>query len=129
MTVDGEGGIDNLLHTLADAADIVERHGMADVEVDIVAVGHGDVDGHLGTLVEVVDGLAQDEEQRTRVGTQAAGRLHVEKLDGLGVIHPVVHALHLVVHLGHHRTMRQMVQLPHRHSLRDAQGESDRVVC
>ena len=73
MTVDGHGGIDDLLHLLADAACIVEGDRMADVEIDIIAVGDGDVDSHLAFLVKSVYRLAEHEEKGTGVSTGATG--------------------------------------------------------
>ena len=68
VAVDGQGGVDNFLHAATDAAGIVQGDGVADVEVDVVAVGHGDVDRHLAPFVEVVDSLAEHEEERAGVG-------------------------------------------------------------
>ena len=73
MTVDGHGGIDDLLHLLADAACIVEGDRMADVEIDIIAVGDGDIDSHLAFLIKFVYRLAEHEEKGTGVSTGATG--------------------------------------------------------
>ena len=60
MTMDGVVGINNLLHSLADATSIIERHGMPDVQIYIVAIAHRDVDGNLTLGVEVVDSLTEN---------------------------------------------------------------------
>ena len=57
MTMDGQCGIDDGLHLSTNLAYILERHGVTNVEIDIIAVGDGDIDGHLGTLIEIVDGF------------------------------------------------------------------------
>ena len=71
IAADGYFGVNNLLHAAADESGILQRHGMADVEIDVVAVRHGNVYRHLALLIEVVDGLAQYEEQRAGVSPQS----------------------------------------------------------
>ena len=100
VAVDGHVGIDHLLHVAADEAHIVERHGPSYLQVNIIAVRHGDVDAHLAVGKQVVGCLAEPQEERARVGPGAAGRGDVEKLHLLGIIHAVVHALYLVVDAG-----------------------------
>ena len=68
MAVDGQGGINDLLHPATDTACVLDGHLVPDVEVHIVTVAHRDVDGHLALLIQVVDSLAEHEEERAGVG-------------------------------------------------------------
>ena len=81
---------------------------MSDVKIHIVAVAHGDINGHLALLVQVVDGLAEHEEQRTGVGAHATRRRDVEEFHLLLFVQPEVHTLYLVVHMGIDRTMSHL---------------------
>ena len=98
MAVNGQGGVNDLLHAQPDLAGVVERHGVPYVQVYVVSVAHGYVDGRLGRCIEVVHSLAQHEEQRAGVGAQSAVGGDVEKLYGLWLVQPVVHAFNLVIH-------------------------------
>ena len=108
MAVNGNGGIDNLLHALTDVPCILKCHGMSDVEINIIAIGDGNVNGYLTRCVEVVDGFTQDEEQRAGVGAQASGGGDVEEFDVLGFVHTIVHAFYFVVDAGVDRTVRKV---------------------
>ena len=96
---------------------------MTDVKVDIIAVAHGYVDGHLCLIVDVVDGFAEHEEQGTSVGPETRGRRDVKKLHFLGAVYPVVHAFYLIIYMGQYGTVlhlesRQLINFfqcrPHR---------------
>ena len=97
IAMDGQGCGDNLLHTAAQAPDVVEGHGVVELQVDKVAVGDGDVNPHAAVGVEVVGSLAEHEEEGAGVGALTAGGGHVEELHLLGAEDAVVHTLNLVV--------------------------------
>ena len=100
MSADGHAGVDNLPHAPADAVDVGRGDGMVELQVHVVAVRHGDVDDHLGAAVQIMDSLAEHEEKRAGVVAQARARPHVEEFHRLVPVQTIVHALHLVVHLG-----------------------------
>ena len=104
MPVDGQVGIDNLLHALPQVADIVGRDIAAlalvvlDGKVDVIAVGHGDVDDDGAARPQVACCLAEHEEQAASVGSHGGCIVQIEELDVLRLIHTVVHPFHPVVH-------------------------------
>ena len=59
---DGYVGIDDFLHSAAYGINVLQSHGMSQLQVHIVAVGHRNVDDHFRMGIKVVDGLAQDKE-------------------------------------------------------------------
>ena len=103
-TLYGQAGIDDFLHTGADAAHVVGRNGVSEFQIAVVAVRDRDVDHHAAARIEVVYGLAQHEKQRTGVSADARGRVQVEVFHVLVVVDTVVQSLHLVVHFGTHGT-------------------------
>ena len=99
VAVDGNGGIDDLLHALANIAHVLERDGAWQLHVDVVTIGNGNVDRHVGGVeTEVAHCLAEDEEQGADVGTVARRGGDVEKLHRLWTIHTIVHPLHLIIY-------------------------------
>ena len=78
--MDGYGGIDDLLHLAADGARIFNSYWTADVQIDIIAIGDGDVDCHLTRIEKRVGSLAEYEKQATGVGTGTTGGGDIEKL-------------------------------------------------
>ena len=68
------------------------------VDVHIVSVADGDINHNAALWPDVVSCLAQHKKQGTGVGTDATGRLQVQKFDGLLLVDAVVHALHLIIH-------------------------------
>lgn len=82
--------IDELSHSLADACHISLRHIVAEHQVAVVAVGHGNVYHHFAVGVEVMDRLAEHEEERAHVATFASSGVEVEKLHVLVVVEAIV---------------------------------------
>ena len=60
LAADGFRTIDDLVHALFDARQILGREGLVTREIVIEAVLDGGTDGHLGAGVELLDGLGQD---------------------------------------------------------------------
>ena len=108
MAMDGDMGIDNLLHVPADAHHVFVGHLTADTEIAVVTVGNRDINGHLGFLVKVVYGLAKHKEERARIGPCSRRTVHIKKLNGFLVIDAIMQSLHLVVHFGTDGTIRHI---------------------
>ena len=105
VAMDGHGGIHNFLHTTADGSHIIEGDGAPDVEVHIVAVADRDVDGHLARVEEFVSHLTEHKEECAGICSAATGRGDVEKLHLFLLIDAVVHAFHLIIHVGRNWAM------------------------
>ena len=111
--VDGQGGINDLLHALVQGMHVVRRDGgltlpfllssLLFIDIHVVAVGDGNVDDHTAGRPQVVSGLGEHEEERARIATQAAGRAYVEELHLFLLVDAEVHALHLIIHTCAHR--------------------------
>ena len=101
--MDGNGGVDDVLHLLAQGVGVVGRHGTAQMEVDIIAVADGDVDADftgfpVRFVEQFVGRLAKNEKQGARVCSQSGGRRDVEKFHLHLAVDAVVHAFHLVIY-------------------------------
>ena len=99
MAMDGQSRIDDLLHLATDGPCIVEGDRPPDVEIHIIAIGNGDVDGHLTGIEEVMDRLAEHKEKGAGIGSGAAGRGDVEELHLLLLVNAEVHSLHLIIYV------------------------------
>ena len=66
-TFDGNFLVNDLLHAFANARCIFISHPASDVQVDVIAVGNGNINHYSRPRIEVVNGLAQNEEQRSGV--------------------------------------------------------------
>ena len=104
----GQGGVNDLLHALAQVVNVLLHDGPTDLQVAVIAVRHGDVDDHRAVGVKVAHGLAEHEEQGACIGTRTSRRVHTQKLDVLRMIQTEAHALHLVVHLGRYGAARHI---------------------
>ena len=69
MTVNRIVGIYNLLHALTDIPCILKGHRVTNVQIHLIAVAYVYVDSHFTGRVQVVHSLAEDEEQRSGIGT------------------------------------------------------------
>ena len=91
VAMDGHGGIDDFFHLPADGAGILDGYRTPDVQIDIIAIGHWDVDSHLTGVEKCVCCLAENEEQKNEeqtagVGTDATRGGDVEKFHIFGGI-------------------------------------------
>ena len=98
VAVDGHSGVDDLLHAPAYASYVVKGNGASDVQIDVVAVGDGNVNGHLTLFVEFVNGFAEHEEERACIGSGTTGGGHVEEFHFLLFIDAEVHSFHFIIH-------------------------------
>ena len=105
VAMDRQGGIDNLLHATTDGASIVEGDRATNVQVYVVAIGNGDVDGYLAGVEKIVNGLTEHEEEAAGIGSRATGRGDVEKFDLFLFVDTIVHALHLIINMGRDRAI------------------------
>ena len=78
--MDRHGGIDDFFHLTADGASILDGYRTSDVQIDIIAIRHRDVDSHLTGIEKCVCCLAENEEQTAGVGTDATRGGDIEKL-------------------------------------------------
>ena len=99
MPMDGHRSTDDLLHAAADGPCIIERHRAPDVQVYIISVRHGDVDGHLTRIEQFVRSLAEHKEECSGIGSVAARRGDIQEFHLLLLIDSEVHAFHLVIHM------------------------------
>ena len=97
MPVYGQVGIDNLLHALTEFMNIIGRNRTVETHIDIVAVRHRDINDHRTVWPQVVGGLVQHKEKRSRIGSDGRRIMEIKELNILRFIDPIVHSFYLVI--------------------------------
>ena len=103
VAVDGHIGSNNFLHAVADSVHLSQRQFLVRAffrfnEVDIVALRHRDIDVYRAVRNHLVCSLVQYKEQRSRIGAVCRTIVHIQEFHLFRIIHPIVHAFHLIIH-------------------------------
>ena len=110
--MNGQVGIDDLLHTLAQGFGILRFHGASNLQVAVVAVRHRNVYDYCTIGIEVAHGFTQDKKERPGIGTLARCRRDVEKLHVLVAIYAESESLNLIINFGYKRLIWQIEPRP-----------------
>ena len=103
--MDGHVGIDDFLHPLLDATDILVLHLTLQAKLTVIASAHGAADEELGIGVSILDSLRQDEEKGAGIGAHTAFIGERQELHVLVIVEAVVHALHFIVDASRNRAV------------------------
>ena len=95
----------DFLHFPAQSPNIIEGYWATNVQINIITVAYWNVYRHLTTLKNIVSRLAEHKEQAAGIGTRTTRRGDIKKLYLFLLVHPVMHALYLVVDMSIQRSV------------------------
>ena len=98
-------GINDFLHSIADACDIRLLNLATDIQFAVIASTDRSAYNQLSLRKEVFYSLCQYKEQRSGISAHATGIVQTQEINVLVVIEAVVHTLRLVVDMGTNRSV------------------------